>query len=564
MLKSIVVAATLALASPLIAQPIVKGPQAARIDSLLTNIVPFGFSGAIAIEKSGELILKKAYGLANRTTGEPLTESTPFIIGSLAKQITAAAILKLESEGKLGVSDPLSKFYPNAPEHSRGLTLHQLMSHSAGLPYFSNSSLMEQKPRDEKMQELIQLQPDFAPGSKFSYSNPGYTLLAGVIEKASGMTFEEYLRSRFFMPLGMSETGFIAESDRWKKNAPHSYSEGNDEGALSDWREGAEFAGAGNIVSTIGDMYKWETALSTSKVLPDSSRSKLFTAHIPTQGKNGYGYGWNVNKTIRNTTVIAHAGDLGGYNSDYRRYIDEGYVMIFLSNAREGGRGYRDAAMNPASLILTGTPIPTAPASVALSTGDLETIAGTYSNGNASLTLSTRDGNLYLNASDQPSIKLLASGIPDSIPDQLTQATKQVLEDLRKGEYKSLRENLSPSFPFEDSKAGFSDMLRSNDLGLLKAITVTGSTFTPPMSGRTYFTLNFEKGAQHFSYAWMRTGDGQGKIGGAKDEATAGPSVLFVPTSTTFVNVDPFSGKQLLIKLESGKLSINGAELAKR
>jgi CubicO group peptidase (beta-lactamase class C family) len=542
-----------------VAQPIVKGPQAAKIDSLLTNITPFGFSGALAVIKNGDLILKKAYGLADRTTGTKLTESTPFIIGSLSKQITAAAILKLETEGNLKVTDTLGRFWPDAPASTRGLTLHQLMSHSSGLPYFSTTSLMAQMPRDEKMKELLQLKPQFTPGSQFMYSNPGFTLLAGVIEKASGISFEEYLRTRFFTPMQMTETGFVAETARWQKLGPHSYSDGNHEGALGDWREGAEFAGAGNIISTIGDLYKWETALSTNTVLPDSSRAKLFTPHIPTQGKNGYGYGWNVNQTIRGTKVIAHAGDLGGYNSDFRRYVDEGYIVIFLSNAREGGRGYRDAAMNPASLILSGKDLPIAPTAVSLQNEVLDKLSGSYSSGSSRLDITRKDNAIIVSASDQASFNALAPGIPDSILTELSETTKRILDDLKKGEYASLRDNLSPSFPFEDSKTSFSAMLRSIDLGELKAIMINGSTFTPPMSGRTYFTLEFEKGVRHHSYAWSG-----GKIGGAKDEASQGVSMLFVPTSlVTFVNVEPFSGKQTLLSANNNTITINGITLSR-
>ncbi|HET6511603.1 MAG TPA: serine hydrolase domain-containing protein [Candidatus Kapabacteria bacterium] len=547
------------LSSQLHAQPVIKGAQAEKIDQHLQNLVPFGFSGAIAIEKDGELILKKAYGLADRQTKQPLTESTPFIIGSLAKQITAAAILKLESEGKLRVIDALSKFWPDAPKQTRDLTLHQLMSHSSGLPYFSNSSLMEQKPRAEKMHELLQLEPQFTPASQFSYSNPGYTLLAGVIEKASGMSFENYLRTKFFTPLGMSETGFVSESSRWT-HGPHSYSDGNDEGPLSGWQEGAEFAGAGNVISTIGDMYKWETALSTSKVLPDTSRAKLFTAHIATQGKNGYGYGWNVNQTIRNTRIVAHAGDLGGYNSDFRRYIDEGYTIIFLSNAREGGRGYRDAAMNPTSLMLTGANLPVAPKMISLSSVAVNELQGTYSKGVAQLRLRSRDGIFQLNAPDQAAMELVLGAQFDSITRLISATTRKVLEDLKDGEFSSLRENLSPSFPFEDSKMGFAQLLQGGELGALKEIRIDGSTFAPPMSARSYFTLVFEKGTREHSFAWMA-----GKIGGAKDEPAQGLSLTFVPISETqFVNFDPFSGKQIALTIEGAKLRVNGVELAKQ
>lgn len=550
----------LALGRAAIAQPIVKGPQAVRIDLLLRNITPFGFSGVIAVEKNGGFILKKAYGLANRTTGAVLTESTPFIIGSLSKQFTASAILKLESQGKLKLTDTLGRFFAEAPAYSRGLTLHQLMTHSAGLPYFSKSSLMEQKPRKEKMQELIQLEPEFTPGSKFSYSNPGYTILAGVIEAASGMSFEQYLRTSFFDPLGMSETGFVAEHDRWKDIGPHSYSDGNDEGALSDWPEGAEFVGAGNIVSTVGDLHKWEAALKASKVLPDSSRAKLFTPHISTQGKNGYGYGWNVNKTIRNTTVIAHAGDLGGYNSDFRRYINEGYTLIFLSNAREGGRGYRDAAMNQASLILTGSSVSIPPSSISMSPEALRDFAGTYSDNTCKLVVAASDHGLTLTALDQQASNLLSPNVSDSVVSKLSATTDRILHDLQLGEFETLREFLSPSFPFDDSKGGFAEMLRSSDLGKLIGVVVTASTVSPQYSGRTYFTLTFERGKRHHSYAWMA-----GKITGAKDEPSAGFTLRLLPVSATaFVNIDPCSGRTIEVLIGNGRLSVGEHELRKR
>lgn len=545
-----------------VAQPIVKGPLASRIDSHLTNIVPFGFSGVIAIEKDGNLILKKAYGLRDRAANLPLTESSPFIIGSLSKQITAAAILKLEAEGKLNVTDSLHKFWPIALQSTRNLTLHQLMSHSSGLPYFSNSSLFDQSPRDKKMQELLQLTPEFTPGTKFNYSNPGYTLLAGVIEIASGMQFEKYLTSRFFEPLHMTETGFVKENDRWAKlEQPHSYSEGNDEGALSSWQEGAEFVGSGNIVSTINDLYKWEQALKSDNILPQAQRTKFFTPHIPTQGNNGYGYGWNINETIRKTKLVAHGGDLGGYNSDFRRYVDEGYTMIFISNSREGGRGWRDAAMNTSSLILNNTPLTIAPTSIAIDESGRTAITGIYSAPNAIIRVTLpeqQSQGFQVNADDVMSFKLLVGQQDEQMANQLSETTRVVLSALSTEDFEPLRANLSPSFPFEDSKMGFAQIVQDTSQGTLQLIEILGTRITSQFSARTYVKLHFERATQTVSIAWMG-----GKIGGAKNEP-AGLSLLFVPTSTTkLVHFDPFTGKAIELTRIDGSLIVGNTALRK-
>src|SRR5262249_18517685 len=141
-----------------------------------------------------------------------VTADDPFLIGSLSKQFTAAGILALEADGRLRVTDSLGRFFPDAPAATRGITLDQLMTHTAGLPYLTRRSMFESRPRDSVMSEMLALPLDRPPGTRYAYSTPGYVLLAGVIERASGRRFEDFMRSRVFARAGLTRTRCLEPS----------------------------------------------------------------------------------------------------------------------------------------------------------------------------------------------------------------------------------------------------------------------------------------------------------------------------------------------------------------
>src|SRR5215208_1225710 len=261
---------------------VVRGQMGAALDQLLSRLAAYGLSGAMLVAKGDTVVLHRGYGLANRAANAPVAPETPFMIGSLSKQITAAAIVKLEAERKLAKTDTLGKFFPGLPPEKARITLHQLLTHTAGFPYLDPNMFAEVS-RDEAVRGALALPLDRQSGERYAYASPGYTILAGVVERASGETFEAYLTKHLLEPAGMRRTGFMGEA-RWRDPGvpTHSYSDANDEGAMSAFPGMAKAVGAGSIITTAGDLFRWERALRGGALLPDSVTRKLWAPHVPT------------------------------------------------------------------------------------------------------------------------------------------------------------------------------------------------------------------------------------------------------------------------------------------
>ena len=182
---------------------------ATKIDSYLSAGVKNGFSGAVLIAVDGKTVLNKGYGLANKNQEIPNSPETVFDIGSVTKQFTAAAILKLTQQNKLSVSDPLSRFFPKLPDDKKKITLHHLLTHSAGLVDTIGDGDFDHIPRDQFFKHLFKTKLLFEPGKKHRYSNAGYSILGRVIELASGQDYETFLYEQLFKPAGMQQTGYL-------------------------------------------------------------------------------------------------------------------------------------------------------------------------------------------------------------------------------------------------------------------------------------------------------------------------------------------------------------------
>lgn len=172
---------------------IVRGALGLKLDEFLSRAEKFGYNGIVLAARNGKVILKKAYGYADRENGIPLTTATRFPIASEEKIFTAAAILKLEEQGKLKVSNSIAEYFDNVPEDKRAITIHHLLTHSAGLPTYTGAD-GELLSRDELVKRTMSAKLPSAPGEKYFYSNPSYSLLAVIVEKASGKTFDEFVQ----------------------------------------------------------------------------------------------------------------------------------------------------------------------------------------------------------------------------------------------------------------------------------------------------------------------------------------------------------------------------------
>ncbi len=318
-----------------------------KIDSFLQPILKEDLiSGTILIGQKGEIIFSKGYGPADREHSVPNSPETAFRLGSMSKQFTAAAILILEEKGELSVNDPLSKYYPDFPGADQ-ITLHQLLNHTSGLANFSQGAdsnmFMFPHTVDQVIESLKDIPLQSAPGEKFAYSNAGYIILAGVIEKVSGEKYAVFLENNIFKPLGMSNTG----QDVYEKIVPHR-AEGyicfGPEVTRVGYRDMLTMSGAGSLFSTPHDMFLWDQALCSDKILSAASRQKTFTA-----GQGNYGYGWFIEDRAGHK-AISHRGEISGFIGSIDRYVDDSLVVIALFNfestfARAVIRGLSDIAL---------------------------------------------------------------------------------------------------------------------------------------------------------------------------------------------------------------------------
>jgi len=278
--------AALLIPACLVTTPIDAQDVSARLDSVMKAAEAKGFSGVVRIAKDGKVILEKGYGLADRENRIPFTASTVVQIGSNTKDFTAVAILQLQKAGLLSVQDKLSKFFPTAPVDKRDITIWQLMNHQAGFPLGLGGDF-EAVSRQQLIDNAMGFKLLFPPGSRKSYSNTGYALLAAIIEKVSGKTYDVYLRDRILTPLGLTRTGFLLPRFS-SRDLAHGYrSNGEDAGTMLSKPHASDgpywnLRGNGGMLSTVGDMHAFYTALfGSEKLIPFNARNGLFDPQQP-------------------------------------------------------------------------------------------------------------------------------------------------------------------------------------------------------------------------------------------------------------------------------------------
>lgn len=311
------------------------GGLSVRLDQLFGAVAPDLFSGVVLIVRGGDTLIHRGYGLAQRSARIPVTTETVFPIASLSKQFTAAAVLNLAADGRLALDDTLGGLLPGVAADKRGITVHQLLTGTAGLPrdVTPSNAVIE---RDSLVRAILAAPLRRTPGSAHEYSNAGYLLLAAIVERSAGVRFDRYLQDELFAPAGLTSTGFVGSAGR--TSVAHGYG-GDYRGSVVDEpaaQQGWYRRGAGGLLSTAADLFRWERALTSGRVLPDSLVQKLFTAYVAEEegGKSFYGYGWVVEQTAAGATVISHNGGWGPYYAELRRYPATGVVAILLTNQR--------------------------------------------------------------------------------------------------------------------------------------------------------------------------------------------------------------------------------------
>jgi CubicO group peptidase (beta-lactamase class C family) len=293
------------------------------------------FMGSVLVARGDEVLHSGGYGMANLEHDVPNTPETVFRLASLTKQFTAAAILQLLEQGLLDINDPVDRHLPDYP-HGGEITIYQLLNHTSGVPDYEflepSMAFRNAVSLDELMAKFSSLPLDFPPGSQFKYSNSGYVVLAAIIEKVSGKGYVDYLSEHIFQPLGMETTRYDS-ADVVLPDRATGYTWDNVAYQNAEFFDMSNVAGAGDLVSTVLDMYKWDRALFSEDVLSDSSRQAFFTPTATMEEGIGYTYGGAVLEISgRNYTLFS--GDINGFFATALRYPEEEIYVIVLSNLR--------------------------------------------------------------------------------------------------------------------------------------------------------------------------------------------------------------------------------------
>jgi CubicO group peptidase (beta-lactamase class C family) len=288
------------------------------------------FMGSVLVARDGNVLFKRSYGSAEVEWEVPNTPQTKFNIASLTKQFTGLAILQLAERGKLKLEDTVSKYYIEAPAAWEQITLYHLLTHTSGIP---SPQGMDAYPRGIAQPytptELIAIarnKPlDFPPGTMRRYSNSGYILLGYVIEQASGLTYADYIQQNVFEPLAMHDSGYGSNALIIKHRASGYTCEGNSlrRGSYVDWS--VPYA-AGALYSTVEDLFRWDQALYTERLLGRKWLDRLFTPD-----KSGYNYGWFIRGQGTNQRIY-HEGSNPGFSAFIARYPADKTLVVVLSN----------------------------------------------------------------------------------------------------------------------------------------------------------------------------------------------------------------------------------------
>jgi CubicO group peptidase (beta-lactamase class C family) len=298
---------------------------------------------ALGVYRDGKIVKAEGYGIANLEWDAPVKPDTLFQSGSVGKQFAATAVMMLVEEGKVGLDDPVQKYFPDAPDTWKGIKIRNLLSHTSGLGEYENGPrtkpdgpfyLRLDMTEDEMYKKIAAMPMDFKPGEDWSYRNTNYVLLGILIHKVTGKFYGDYLQERIFQPLGMTSTRIISEADIIPHRAS-GYELVKGELKNQEWVSPTFNSTAdGTLYFTVLDLEKWDAALYTEKLLKRSSLDQMWTVMNLNNGqpnKANYGFGWSI-KLVNGHKLIEHGGAWQGFSSHIARYVDDKLTVVVLAN----------------------------------------------------------------------------------------------------------------------------------------------------------------------------------------------------------------------------------------
>jgi CubicO group peptidase (beta-lactamase class C family) len=510
-----------------------------NIHRYLSAMEVLGFSGAIIVTHGGEVVLREGYGLADRETRRPYTPATVQTHGSITKQMTAAAVLLLESRGELSVDDPIYLYLDDVPEDKQDITIHQLLTHSSGLPGGVG-------PDDEPIgarayvERVMGTSLQFEPGTGYAYSNAGYALLGRIVERVSGQGYETFLREEVLLPAGLAETGYVLP--RWGPDRlAAGYRNGerwgfvHGRGWLADgpnWHLRAN----GGLHTTVDDMHQWLNTVRGRGVL-DAEATRRWTTGYVTEGDSDteYAYGWVVRDTEWGP-MIDHNGSNYIFSADFV-WLPEPDVFFYIQGntsmiAADRQRGpLLAAAFDPGFLMP-----PLVEPDVGARPEAARERAGTYHLDEGWMELTADDTRLVARVSGQSALDVM---LPRTVEQrkrfaELNQRTLDAMDRLQAGQEDALADLVGEDEdPFEPTRVLLNRISQiSNLFGHLRSLNLIGSFENLPGSPlaefgpwTTFVHAEFEHWSQYWNMVWKGDGSYRGTFGGPW------PSFILVPTA---------------------------------
>lgn len=429
----------LVVACALTAGPAAQSSDVAKVDAIFGRWNAATPGCAVAASKDGEVVVRRAYGLADLEHDVPNTPDTIFEAGSVSKQFTAAAVLLLARDGKLSLDDAVRKYVPEVPDYGAPLTIRHMLHHMSGLRDWGSVAAIGGWPRTTKaythddVLEIVGRQKalNFTPGTQYSYSNTGYNLAAIIVSRVSGESFADFSRERIFAPLGMTHTSWRDDFRRVVKHRAIAYEETG--AAASVARSGPQLRvfsqdmpfesvyGNGGLLTTVGDLLIWNENFVTPRVGDRAFVEQQQTPGVFNDGTPGtYAFGLVVGR-YRGVPQIDHSGSTAGYRAHLARYPDQRLSVAVLCNVSTGAAtSYAHAvaeilmpdAMQPTPAPRAATP-PVMPHHPTAET--LRALEGRYGSDEAQAELEARldSGILTLRRRPATVIRLVPTATPD-------------------------------------------------------------------------------------------------------------------------------------------------------
>lgn len=536
----------------------VQPDAAAKIDEYLTRLAPFGFSGAVLVARDDRVLFNKAYGFADRAKGLPNTTETLFDTGSVGKQFTGAAIFKLESLGKLNTADSISKYLDNVPTDKQAVTIDQLLRHRSGVtPSQSFRAGDDFSDRDRRVRQILEAPLVFEPGTRYQYSNAGYNLLAAIIEKASGQSYQQFMYENLFKPAGMTSTAFqtgrFAVPGIEQKTVARLYTGTHDNGTPRGRENFAWFfTGPGGILTTPGDLYRWHRALVGDRVLPPAAKKKYYELA-------------QVEGTMRDTPrgkVISHGGGTTmGTGAQFVRYLDTGIVIAACIN--NSGEEFNDVVTRNLTAAVFGGDLRLPPVVTRMPADSMGKFAGTYALATGgTLTARVSDGQLWLSAADAKGLAALFGAQPSERYRKLEERTAAIIGDYVKGDYAQLQQAFIT--PADANRLATREQKTWQEWqskhGAFKSFAIIGTTPEPMDDAAVNVRFDFERGAIVAQYVWFPRGLDGVRI------LDAAPGISFLPAGgAEFVNYRLLTGEIVRVKFATdNSAKVTGLTLSGR